>query len=670
MMRRIRLDVAIIGGGPSATYALDRLSAALINCRPARPLEIGIFERTGKFGCGSVHADDQPPTSYMNRASADIAVGAGRMVEDGMDLRLGESSFLAWAQAQGLDAHGAPSDTPLRGEATPSRALHGAALVSAFAAYRERIERNGLGRCHLYPDEVEAIRRPAQDAPFELRVRDGRNNTKVLQARHLLLVTGHTRTRTEANDATLDHAAQTFPGLCYMANAYPLTEIEDRVDVPSAKICIKGMGLTAIDLMLYLTEGRGGRFERDRLGKLSYLRSGREPHYLCAISPSGGLITARPKNEKAATGAAPHSGVFYTKTAIDRLRCTRGTRRKLATGEFRDQLDFEMDVLPLMVLEMALVFFGTGRDSETRDLLRRAGEPLCERFLVGSTSDGTSIDEIIAPLQQLGRRIGAPSGFDWRAEFYPTLAGDDFHDEVLNCAERDLRRARTGNLSDPWKCSADAVWRDLRGVHNHLLDFAGLTAESEAEFQRIYLRAYHRTSNGACKESVEKIICLGRSGLVDFGFGPSAGASFDGGSRTYVVTSSRRPPVSVNTVIFGYQRRFHPETDLSPLYRSSIADGLFTLWVNPGADVDFVSGAIAIDRHHHPLSADGAAEDRITLVGTPIDGVRYFQQTLARPNATNDVIEQLSRWAVQLVKGFSETGPVKERKAVKGVVPC
>ena len=103
----MRFDVAIIGGGPSATYALDRLAAALAGHPPERPLEIGVFERTGKFGCGSVHADDQPITSYLNRAAADIALGAGL------------PPFLDWARRLGFDARGAPSRTELSGDATP-----------------------------------------------------------------------------------------------------------------------------------------------------------------------------------------------------------------------------------------------------------------------------------------------------------------------------------------------------------------------------------------------------------------------------------------------------------------------------------------------------------------------------------------------------------------------
>ena len=110
------------------------------------------------------------------------------------------------------------------------------------------------------------------------------------------------------------------------------------------------------------------------------------------------LITARPRNEKAATGAPPHLGVFYTEAAIDQLRATRGQPRYLPNGKIRRQLDFERDALPLIVMEMALAFRTHAADAEARARLARAVQPLYHRFLMGGAEGGVGIDDLIAPI--------------------------------------------------------------------------------------------------------------------------------------------------------------------------------------------------------------------------------------------------------------------------------
>jgi hypothetical protein len=46
---------------------------------------------------------------------------------------------------------------------------------------------------------------------------------------------------------------------------------------PGENVLVRGFGLAFIDLMLLLTEGRGGRFEEQPGGGLRYQPSGAEP---------------------------------------------------------------------------------------------------------------------------------------------------------------------------------------------------------------------------------------------------------------------------------------------------------------------------------------------------------------------------------------------------------
>ena len=57
---------------------------------------------------------------------------------------------------------------------------------------------------------------------------------------------------------------------------------------------MKGIGLTFIDAVLSLTEGRGGTFERMPDGRLSYRASGGEPATILPFSRSGLPMAPKP----------------------------------------------------------------------------------------------------------------------------------------------------------------------------------------------------------------------------------------------------------------------------------------------------------------------------------------------------------------------------------------
>lgn len=644
------LDIAIVGGGPTATYALDRLTAALSFFRPARPIRVGVFEKSGRFGCGSTHAFDQPATSYMNRASADIALGADESNSAFTKIGGGFPTFLDWARSNGVNAIGEASERPLEGDETPSRALHGAALIAAFNSYVDRFENHAIGSCRLYSGEVIDVAPISGGGRYVIKL-SGSGEREVATTEYLLLVTGHSETITSEEDRDLEIAAARHNHLSYVSNPYPLSNLDS--DLKAARICIKGMGLTAIDAILHLTEGRGGRFYRGSGGDLKYRSSGDEPKYITAISPSGLLITARPRNERAARSLPAYEGAFYSFDAIDRVRQSRGVTRLLPDGTKRLQVQFETDVLPLIVLEMAYVYYNTICGSVHEAALRDSAHDTWSKFLADSDRDSSALNWLVAPIRDKASMLGIEPAFYWEDFLHRKVVGPNWHEAVLKAAELDLARSQKGNVKDPWKRAIDAVWRDLRKVHNYVLDFAGLTAESEAQFHEHYLRIYHRTSNGCCREAMEKIIALGRANTIDLSQGPGAKVGLTECGREFEVTSAegRRSPVDM--VICGYLHRFQPSTDCSPLYRNMIRRQLLQTWVNPGSQGSFECGAIAVNRKHQAWTSAGKVNENITLLGTPIDGVRYFQQSAARPFSASDIIEQLTAWALDLSKRFS-----------------
>jgi hypothetical protein len=113
------------------------------------------------------------------------------------------------------------------------------------------------------------------------------------------------------------------------------------VQIPAgAKVAMQGIGLTFIDAVLELTEGRGGRFERAADGTLSYKASGKEPKVIIPFSRTGLPMT--PKSHDLPAFDRPLT--FFTHSAVAALR------KQANDGK----LDLEEDLWPLFELEMEL----------------------------------------------------------------------------------------------------------------------------------------------------------------------------------------------------------------------------------------------------------------------------------------------------------------------------
>ncbi|WP_406727102.1 hypothetical protein WJ438_24165 [Streptomyces sp. GD-15H] len=164
------------------------------------------------------------------------------------------------------------------------------------------------------------------------------------------------------------------------------------------------MGLTGIDVILLLTEGRGGVFEEQPDGTLAYQASGREPDSIVMFSRAGLFTFARPYNAKESNPEElEHRGVFLVEEAVHRLR--RSVGRPVTIGGIEQrQLDFRDHVFPVIVLEMAHLYYTTLLGAEFGRRLEAVARPEYETFLAdggrGARSD-VSVQRLLAPLEAL-----------------------------------------------------------------------------------------------------------------------------------------------------------------------------------------------------------------------------------------------------------------------------
>ncbi|MGH1439501.1 MAG: FAD/NAD(P)-binding protein [Cellvibrionaceae bacterium] len=388
----LRFKLAIVGGGPSATYTLERLAAYISNFKISSKLEITIFDKTKKFGSGQVHDFEQPNSSFLNRISGQVSfaadesiIGAGPLLPEKDRLTLD-----LWAQKEFIK--NGNKDFDLNPTSWPKRYIHGLALKYYFEKYIKIIRSNKV-QVSLVNDEVIDIKE--SDYGFDVLSRNGS-----YQASHLLFVTGHS-----FNSPLKDEMYRKYIQFSsnnnaeYISSAYPLEKNITSVNIkPTTSVACLGMGLTTIDIILFLTEGRGGVFEEGDKGELIYKKTGKEPKNIIAFSQSGLFTFARPYNAKEENlEKYEHKGVFLTKSAIDCLRKSKGILNNAFGSAEVKQLNFRDTLWPLMQLEMAFLYYKTLLGSEFSKYIEAVVRPVYDSFINDSESV-ISTQQLIDPI--------------------------------------------------------------------------------------------------------------------------------------------------------------------------------------------------------------------------------------------------------------------------------
>ena len=372
--------------------------------RKDQKLSVRVFERTGEFGPGETHSSRQPWSSYLNRIASQVSFAADESVTGAGPLRprAQRPRLDEWCRSDRAAAHLAD----MRPDPTtwPKRHVHGRALRASFSQYARQLRRATNGDVRLHDEEVVDV---VEDRAGGITVLTRQGGS--YRADHVLLLTGH------AGAPSTSPRVHESGGTTFVARPYPLHEAVPPDLVPRAAVVgCAGMGLAAIDVILHLTEGRGGRFLDDGLsGALRYCASHHEPRSIVAYSESGLFTFARPENAKSADRSLEHRGVFFTRKALE-LR-----RRAMvpSSGAGTPQLDFDADVLPLLVLEMAYVHYRTLYGDAVGAAVRSAASTAVERHLRGDgrATGGAAPPEGLLPavtevVEQVGHDLDALLG--------------------------------------------------------------------------------------------------------------------------------------------------------------------------------------------------------------------------------------------------------------------
>ncbi len=328
-------SIAVVGAGPRGVGVLERIAANLQELWPSgQPLAVHLID-PHPAGPGRIWRYEQSPLLKLNSMAADVTMFTDESsVIDGPVLP--GPSLVDWAaevRAGRIEIPAEKFDERLRAElehlqpsSFPTRRLQSLYLrwfhEHALELLGDRVE------VHEHRASADAVI-TAPDGSQLVELDSGEQ----LRVDLVLYSLGHTGADPEPEHARLIDFASRHE-LYYLPPAFT-ADADTRALAPGQQVLVRGFGLAAVDLVVLLTEGRGGSFEREG-GRLRYRPSGAEPRIVV------GSRRGVPYHSKigSSLAGAPPAPRFFTPAVAARLE------------DELDSLDFAADVWPLIAQEM------------------------------------------------------------------------------------------------------------------------------------------------------------------------------------------------------------------------------------------------------------------------------------------------------------------------------
>ncbi|MFJ3643214.1 FAD/NAD(P)-binding protein [Streptomyces sp. NPDC090108] len=309
----MRPQLVIVGAGPRGTGLLERIAANAPDLYAGSGLDIHLVDPHPP-GAGRIWRQAQSPLLLMNSHAEDITMFTDDTVPMDGPVREGPTLH-EWA---GLD-----------GRTFADRQVQGRYLRWIY-------DRSVAGM----PPGVAVYHHPRR----ALRIsgpREGRQQVwlegrpRPLLADAVVLAVGHLDAEPDAEQRELAAYARAH-GLVHLPPDFTADSDLSALE-PGAPVIVRGFGLAFVDLMVLLTEGRGGRYKGDL-----YLPSGREP-VLYAGSRRG--VPYRAKIGYDWTGPRPPLPRFF------------GPEQVKALSAGPDAPDFRRDIWPLVEKELGFAHY-------------------------------------------------------------------------------------------------------------------------------------------------------------------------------------------------------------------------------------------------------------------------------------------------------------------------
>jgi len=271
--------------GPRGLHAVEAIAKVISDRKSEIDCRLLLFDDSGYLGCGPNYAPDQSRHNLLNIPCREVPLIERDELKGLLDIPW-YPGYIEWQEEYSiLDEYGA--------DIYPARASIGCYLQARFqswlTAWQKQFETTIVSR------SVVSIQRDASS--FSLR--DSHEETYDSVA-HVLLTVGHQPTERDEALRCWGLHTKDKKKLSLFEQPYPTQSLIDSTAIGAGDtVALRGLGLSMIDVVKGLTEGRSGRFEPlDKQGKkLRYLASAREPALMVPFSLDGLPMSPKPINE-------------------------------------------------------------------------------------------------------------------------------------------------------------------------------------------------------------------------------------------------------------------------------------------------------------------------------------------------------------------------------------
>ncbi|MEU1035832.1 FAD/NAD(P)-binding protein [Streptomyces mirabilis] len=504
-------SLVIVGAGPRGTGLIERIAANAAELYAGSGLDIHLVDPHPP-GAGRIWREAQSPLLWMNSHAEDVTMFTDETVVMDGPVRPGPTLH-EWAAIDGRTF----ADRQLQG------------------AYLSWVHEQAVA---ALPPDVTVHHHPCR----ALRVsgpREGRQQVWLegrpgpLLADLVVLAIGHL-------DAELD---QEQNELATYARAHDLVHLPPDFTAdsdlsslaPGEPVLVRGFGLAFVDLMVLLTEGRGGRYDGD-----TYLPSGREP--VLYVGSRRGV----PYHSKIGydwTGERPPLPRFFGPAEVDAL---------LARPE---GFDFRRDVWPSIEKELGFAHYHrlfTVHPERTAI----AWTDFEEKYAAGEATEREAL--VASAVPDPADRLDL-AALDRPLDGVRYASHEEFQDGLRVYVEGDLRRRH-----DPENSPDLAVFLGLLSVYGQLIRLGDVGPWWHGFFS--YL------ASGPPGPRLRQMLALSRAGVVRFVGADMAVVAEDGVFRA---SSATVPGETVQARALVEARLPEPTVGraLDPLLRELHADG-------------------------------------------------------------------------------------------------
>lgn len=540
-----RPSLVIVGAGPRGTGLIERIAANADALYAGAGFDIHLVD-PHRPGAGRIWRADQSPLLWMNSQAEDVTMFTDETVRMDGPVREGPTLH-EWA---GLDGRFFP-DRRIQGEYL--RWVH----ESAVAELPEGVTVHHHARRAL---RVGGPREGRQQVWLEGRPRP-------LLADLVVLALGHL-------DAELDDEQREFADF---ARAHGLVHLPPDFTAdsdlsplaPGEPVLVRGFGLAFVDLMVLLTEGRGGRYEGDPAdvdGELTYHPSGREP-VLYVGSRRG--VPYHSKIGYDLEGERPPLPRFFGPAEVDALLERAGGGGKL---------DFRRDVWPSVEKELGFAHYHrlfTAHPERTA----MAWADFEEKY-AAAVDTGERAVLVASAVPDAADRLDL-AALDRPLEGVRYASYEEFQDGLRAYVEADLTRRHNDSFS------ADlGVFFGLLSVYGQLIRLGDVGSWWHGFFS--YL------ASGPPGPRLRQLLALSRAGILHF-VGADMGVVAEDG--VFRASSATVPGASV-------EARALVEARLPEPTVARVRDGLLRELYEDGGVVETAEGLVAVD------PTDGRVLDR------------------------------------------------------------